>query len=37
MVAAKEADISGNIPVNCSKFGKNYRFGSDNRKNFPYF
>ncbi|PFP29189.1 hypothetical protein COJ96_11785 [Bacillus sp. AFS073361] len=34
---AYEANISGEIPLNCSKKGKIQRFESFRRKNFPYY
>jgi hypothetical protein len=34
---AKGADISGDIPLNCSKKDKIQRFGSNKRKNSAYF
>ncbi|SDN09632.1 hypothetical protein SAMN05443253_10818 [Bacillus sp. OK048] len=33
----KEADISGDIPINCFKLGKIQGFGSYKRKNFLCF
>jgi hypothetical protein len=37
MGEAKEADISGEIPVNCSNNDKIQRFRKDKRKNSGYF
>jgi len=36
-VEAEEADISGDIPVNCPNSAKIQRIGYDNRKNSPYY
>jgi hypothetical protein len=35
-VEALEAKISGDFPINCSKYGKIQSFGSYKRKNSPY-